>query len=303
MRAAQLAGPPQGARRPRRQGLALLLLASIIVSFLAASSAPTPLYAYYAARWGFSPLATTVVFGVYALAVLTSLLTFGKLSDHAGRRPVLLAGLAGQAVAMVLFTTAAGLGTLLAARVVQGAATGASLGAAGAAMLDLDRRRGALANSSAPATGTAVGALISALAVQYLPAPTHLIYLVLLGAFAAQAAGVLALTETPPFRPGALRSLAPDIRLPRAVRSEVAIAAPVLLAVWALADFYGTLGPALAAILLHSSSVVYGGLALFILAAVDAGAACRCHGSGASVAAVRGPACADPSAGQLLVRL
>ncbi len=84
---------------------------------------------------------------------------------------------------------------------------------------------------------------------------------------------MLGMAETAPPRPGALRSLVPDIRLPRAVRSEVAIAAPVLLAVWALAGFYGSLGPALAATLLHSSSVVYGGLALFILAAVAAASA------------------------------
>jgi predicted MFS family arabinose efflux permease len=266
VKALHLAGTPQGTGRPRRPGLMLLFLASIIVSFLAASSAPTPLYALYAARWGFSPLATTVVFGAYALAVLASLLTFGKLSDHVGRRPVLLTALVVQAVAMVQFAIAGGLGTLLAARIVQGVATGALLAAAGAAMLDVDRRRGALANSSAPGAGTAAGALVSALAVQYLPAPTHLIYLVLLGVFAAQAAGVLGMAETAPRRPGALRSLVPDLRLPRAVRSEVAIAAPVLFAVWALAGFYGSLGPALASIVLHSSSVVYGGLSLFILA-------------------------------------
>jgi hypothetical protein len=90
-------------------------------------------------------------------------------------------------------------------------------------------------------------------------------------ALVAQAGGVLGMRETAPSRPGALRSLVPDIRLPRAVRSEVAIAAPVLFAVWALAGFYGSLGPALAAIVLHSSSVVYGGLSLFILAGVASG--------------------------------
>jgi MFS family permease len=102
----------------------LVLLGSIVVSFLAASAAPTPMYALYAKQWGFSALATTVVFGVYALAVLAGLLTFGRVSDHIGRRPVLLAGLAVQAVATVLFITAGGLGTLLLARVVQGLATG-----------------------------------------------------------------------------------------------------------------------------------------------------------------------------------
>ena len=116
-------------------------------------------------------------------------------------------------------------------------------------------------------------ALVSALAVQYLPAPTHLIYLVLLAVLAGQAAGVLGMRETATPRPGALRSLVPDIRLPRAVRNEVAIAAPVLFAVWALAGFYGSLGPALAAMLVHSSSVVYGGLSLFILAGIASASA------------------------------
>jgi MFS family permease len=214
--------------------------------------------------------------------VLAGLLTFGKLSDHIGRRPVLLTGiilqgaamvLTGiilQGAAMVLFATAGGVGMLLGAGVVQGLATGSSLGAIGAGMLDLDRRRGALANSFAPSVGTGSGALVSGLAVQFLPAPTHLIYLVLLGVFAVQAVGVLVMRETAPCRPGALKSLVPDIRLPRATRTEVAIAAPVLFAVWALAGFYGSLGPSLAAALLHSSSVVYGGLSLFILAGVAA---------------------------------
>ena len=270
---ARLSGP-RGARKPgaRRRGVTLVLLGSIVVSFLAASAAPTPMYALYAAQWRFSALATTVVFGVYALAVLAGLLTFGRLSDHTGRRPVLLAGIAVQAVATVLFITAGGLETLLIARVVQGLATGASLGAIGAGMLDLDRRRGAVANSFAPGVGTASGALVSALAVQYLPDPTHLIYLVLLGVFGVQAAGRPGHAgDGRRRRPGALRSLVPDVRLPAAVRGEVAIAAPVLLAVWALAGFYGSLGPALTAALLHSTSVVYGGLSLFILAGVAAG--------------------------------
>ena len=112
------------------------------------------------------------------------------------------------------------------------------------------------------------------MAVQFLPAPTHLIYLVLLGVFAAQAAGVLAMRETAPARAGGWRSaaasLVPEVRLPRETRTEILIAAPVLFAVWALAGFYGSLGPALTATLLHTSSIVYGGLSLFILAGVAA---------------------------------
>lgn len=249
---------------------AMVLLASIIVSFLAASSAPTPLYAVYQAQWGFSAITTTVIFGVYALAVLASLLTFGKASDYIGRRPVLLVAIAVQAAAVILFATADSIVALLVARVVQGLSTGAAVGAIGAAMLDIDPPRGAVANSVAPGVGTAIGALSSALVVQYLPAPTHLIYLILLAIFALQAIGVVAIAETSAPQPGVLASLIPEVRLPRRVRRSVAIAAPVLFAVWSLAGFYGSLGPALIATLEHSRSVVFAGLGLFILAGVAA---------------------------------
>src|SRR5215468_2733450 len=86
-------GLPRSAARPAgrlSERAAFNLLVSIILFFLAGSSAPTPLYALYQAAWGFSPVTITVVFGVYALAVLAALLVFGGLSDHVGRRPVLL---------------------------------------------------------------------------------------------------------------------------------------------------------------------------------------------------------------------
>src|SRR5580692_10216591 len=73
---------------------AVFMLASLIVALLASSAAPTPLYAIYQVKWHFTPITTTVVFGVYAVAVLTALLTLRKLSDHVGRRPVLLTAIA-----------------------------------------------------------------------------------------------------------------------------------------------------------------------------------------------------------------
>jgi predicted MFS family arabinose efflux permease len=259
-----------GARLTGTAGL--VLLASIVVSFLSASSAPTPLYAVYQAEWGFTPITTTVVFGIYALAVLVALLTLGKVSDHVGRRPVLLTAIAGQAAAMIVFATASGVSDLLLARVVQGLATGAALGALGAAMIDISRDRGTLANAVVPGIGTGLGALVSGLAVQYLPAPQHLIYLALLGVLAVQAIGVLLLQETVTRKPGVLGTLVPDIKLPRATRGPVLVAAPVLIAVWSLAGFYGSLGPALTRRLTGSPSVVLGGLGLFLLAGVAASA-------------------------------
>src|SRR4051812_36041760 len=95
--------PASAAPDRRRDSRRLLLLVSVNISLLAASSAPTPLYAIYALEWGFTPITTTVVFGVYAIAVLAALLVFGRLSDHTGRRPVLIAGLTMQVLTMLVF--------------------------------------------------------------------------------------------------------------------------------------------------------------------------------------------------------
>lgn len=246
---------------------AFYLMASIVVSFLAGSSAPTPLYAVYQARWGGSPILVTVIFGIYALAVLLSLLFAGRLSDHVGRRPVLLAAIGAQMLAMVLFATAGGVAQLLLARVLQGLAAGAAVAALGAGMIDLDKTRGATANAVAPAFGTATGGILAGFTVQYLPAPTHLIYAFLGVVFLLQGIGVTLMPETISRRPGALASLKPQFRLPSAVREPLLLAVPVLVAVWSLGSFYGALGPTLVRGLLGSNSALLGGLALFALAA------------------------------------
>jgi MFS family permease len=264
--ATSLGSPARAATRGRISGgPALYLLASLVVSLLAGSAAPTPLYAIYQRQWGFSPITTTIVFGVYAVAVLAALLALGRLSDSVGRKPVLLAALGVQVLSMLVFASAGGVGELLAARVIQGLATGAALGAIGAGMLDVDRERGALANALSPGLGTGSGALISALFVQFLPGPTHLVYYALIGVFALQAVGVGLLRETVTRVPVTASVFVPEVRLPRAVRGPVLAAAPVLFAVWALAGLYAALGPALVQTLTGSASVVLGAASVTVL--------------------------------------
>ena len=200
--------------------------------------------------------------------MLVALLVFGRLSDHVGRRPVLLAAIAVQATSLVVFATAGGVGDLIAARVIQGISAGAALGAIGAGMLDIIRERGALANALTPGMGTGTGVLLSSLAVQFLPAPTRLIYLVLLGVLGVQAVGVLLLRETVTRSPGALRSLVPDVSLPPATRGPMLAAAPVVFAVWALAGLMAALGPELVHALTGSDSVLAGGADVTLMTVV-----------------------------------
>lgn len=275
---ALLSHPLAGVARPRLgRKAAFALLASAALTLLASSSAPTPLYATYQAKWGFSDLTVTVIFGVYAVAVLASLLVFGSLSDHVGRRPLLLAALGSQVLVMLIFAFAGNLDVLLAARVLQGLATGAALGAIGAGLVDLHPTHGPVANASALMAGTASGSLLSALFVQWLPAPTELVYLFLAVVFLVQALSVLLITETSARVPGARRALAPTLSLPPQVRPAVWVAAPSLVAVWTLAGFYASLGPSLAQMVAGDHSMILGGAALFLLAGSASATVLRFH--------------------------
>ncbi|HET7403201.1 MAG TPA: MFS transporter [Usitatibacter sp.] len=251
------------ARVPR--AAAFLLLASITVSFLAGSSAPTPLYAIYRSEWHFSATMMTAIFGVYALAVLVALLVAGRLSDHVGRRPVLVAAIAVQVVTMALFAEAGSLAQLILARVLQGLSAGAALGAIGAGLLDIDKSQGAIANSVTPPIGTAAGAVLAGILVQYFAHPTQLVYVVLAAVLVLQGIGVALMAETHTPRPGALASLKPHLRFSPEVRRALVLSAPALVAAWAMAGFFASLGPSLVQTLFGSGTLV-GSLSLFVMA-------------------------------------
>ncbi|WP_440070249.1 MFS transporter [Streptosporangium sp. OZ121] len=246
-------------------GAAVVLLATTLTTFMAAASAPTPLYAVYQGHWGFSSSVLTAVYAVYAVSLLVALLTVGSLSDHVGRRPVILGAVALETVAMAIFASADGVTALVVARVLQGFATGAATGALGAGLLDADRTRGPLVNSVTPALGLAAGGLGSSLLVQYLPAPTRTVFVVLAAAFVLQGAAILLLPESAGRRAGALASLRPRVSVPAGARRVLLLVTPITVAGWALGGFYLSLGPSLAREVTGSGSVVVGGLLVFAL--------------------------------------
>lgn len=95
-----------------------------LATFFGASSVPTPLYRIYQENFSISPVLITVIFAVYAFALLAALLIAGSISDHLGRRPVIFSALLLEIIAMGFFVVASGPGWLIAARIVQGIATG-----------------------------------------------------------------------------------------------------------------------------------------------------------------------------------
>src|SRR4051794_20111822 len=248
--------------------------AAFAVLAFAAGSAASPLYRVYEDKFRFGPTTLTLLFTVYIVVLLATLLVFGSVSDYAGRRIVMLAGLALGAAACGLFLIAHGVGLLFAARALQGVAVGVISGAASAAMFDLRPNGGAapVVSSAAPTGGQALGAIGASVLAQYAPAPTHLVWWLLLGAFITGVVAVLAMPEPGTVRPGVVSSLRPHASVPRAARGAFATAVPALVGIWALGGFYLSLGPSLVAQLLHSKNLLWGGILIFLLTGVGAAA-------------------------------
>jgi predicted MFS family arabinose efflux permease len=240
----------------------------------AASTAASPLYPVYEDKFSFAPPTLTLLFTVYIVVLLSTLLLFGSVSDYTGRRMVMLTGLALGAAGCGLFLIANGVGLLFAARALQGVAVGLISGAASAALFDLRPNGGAasVVSSAAPTGGQALGAIGASVLAQYAPAPTHLVWWLLLGAFITGVGAVLAMPEPGTVRPGVVSSLRPHASVPPAARGAFATAVPALVGIWALGGFYLSLGPSLAAQLLHSKNLLWGGVLIFLLTGLGAAA-------------------------------
>ncbi|MFE2140085.1 MFS transporter, partial [Streptomyces sp. NPDC059466] len=126
--AARVLAEPAGgpARRGLSRPVAFASIAAVFILFMAASSAPSPLYVIYQQEWSFSATTLTTVFAVYVVGMIAALLVLGALSDHIGRRPVLATAIALEAVAMVLFIGAGDVSGHRTPPVVQGVAPAAA---------------------------------------------------------------------------------------------------------------------------------------------------------------------------------
>jgi MFS family permease len=237
----------------------LWFLAITLLSFLAASTAPTPLYHLYQEQLQFSAAVLTVIFGVYALSLLAALLTVGSLSDYLGRKPVIFTAVLLNILAMLLFIYAESVAWLIAARVLQGFATGMATAVLSATLLDTDRQQGPLINSVAPLLGMALGGMGCGLLAEFAPAPLHLTYWLLLTLFVVQAVYVWRVPESVTPQVGAWASLRPTLHVPVQARATLWRVLPLNTATWALGGFFASLAPSLVRTATGSTSNLIGG--------------------------------------------
>ena len=255
-----------------RFGFVLAIVAQILM--MAGASAPSPFYPVLAQHLGFDAIVITVVFAVYAAALLLTLLAAGSLSDHIGRRPVIVAGLVLLAGSMLLFGNAGSVLLLVLARILQGVASGLLIASLSATVLDLAPparpATAALWNALSPGIGLAAGALVAALALDATAGALPEVFTPLAAVYLVIAALVLSAPETAPLLPGAWASLRFRLSVPAGIRAEFWRAAPAVIAGWATGGLFLSLGASIVRGELGGTAHLWQGLAVALLAGVGA---------------------------------
>jgi MFS family permease len=252
--------PDRLAGETQRGAYSLLLVLSGVA--LGVSGLPAPLYGMYEEVWHLSPLSTTVVFAVYAVAALGAVLVSGRISDVIGRKPVLLAALVAMIVGLGVFLVADNMALLMVARAIHGAAVGSIVVAGAAALLDLRPEHGVRSGQLSGVSfniGMTVAIVGSALLAQYAPHPMRTPYAVVAVICAVVGVGVIALREPHSARTrGPIRIARPAV--PREIRGDFWFAALGAMASWSVLGVLLSLYPSLAAQQTHVHNLVFGGI-------------------------------------------
>lgn len=242
----------------RRLGLGFAVAATMLL--MVAASAPSPFYPLFAERLGLPPVATTLVFAVYAFTMLAALLTTGSLSDVVGRRPVVAAGALLLAVSLVLFWQAGGLPLLLVARGLQGIAAGLLLPAFSAMVVDFAAPphpdSASLWNTVGAMMGLGTGAISAANVLDRAANPAGVVFGSLAAVFVLIAAAVWVVPGGGAGGSAGVRGSGgvrgsfgarltiPRLRVPNYLRRPLLVAVPAIIAGWATNGLFLALGSA-----------------------------------------------------------
>lgn len=257
-------------------GAGFWVIAAAFLVVISYAAVPTPLYAIYQARNGFSTFTITIIFAAYAAGVMLSLYLAGHVSDWLGRRRVILAAITIELLSAVLFLVWTDLAGLLVARFVTGIGVGILTATATAHLSELrlaanpgsDPRRASTVSTLVNIGGIGVGPLVGGILAQWVTMPLVTPFVVFLVLLALVAVAVAFVPETVE-RSEERRAYRPQrLGLPRTSRGTFFSAAALAFSAFALFGIFTSLAPSFIVGTLHETSrFVAGGVVFAVFGA------------------------------------
>lgn len=244
MRRGATAKPEPANDRPGT-GSTLAAATYVFAVVMIGTTLPTPLYPRYQVEFDFSSTQTTLLFSIYAGAVIAALVFFGRLSEAWGRKPLLAAGIILSLGSAALFMIGDHLGLLYVGRVMSGIAAGIFTATGTVAVLENSppgRRR--LATSLATAAnigGLGLGNLLSGTIAEAFPRPLFTPFLIHALLLLIGGAALLGVRESALSRSHSLRLQLPAV--PPESRAVFVRAVPGAVASFAIAGLYSAVAP------------------------------------------------------------
>ncbi|NVZ72582.1 MULTISPECIES: MFS transporter [Pseudomonas] len=165
---------------PIKSSMPVYRTAWIVTAIFILSNAATPLYSFWQQSLGFASGVLTVIFSCYIIGLLLTLTVAGQLSDHYGRKALLLPCVGLAIIAAILFDQAHSIGVLMLARFLTGVSVGlvVSGGMANVVEHAQPHRKhfASLMASVAMVAGAGTGPLLAGVVAQYLPNPIHTVF-------------------------------------------------------------------------------------------------------------------------------
>ncbi|MCW2890600.1 MAG: putative arabinose efflux permease, family [Actinomycetia bacterium] len=272
--------PAHARRRSRHHTFGFWAAALAFLVNMGFSAVPTPLYVLYQQRDHFSTIMVTVVYAVYAVGVIASLLLGGHVSDWVGRKQVFVPALLINVASGLIFLFAPSLPGLLLARVVCGISIGLTTATATAYLGELhvgvfrgeavSPRRAQVVATAANLGGIGFGPLVAGLLAQYEPQPLRVPY-ILFGVVLTVLAVLVAASPETAERPVPVPRWRPQrLAVPAHARRMFFVATAAGVAAFAVYGVFNSLAPTFLAGTLHQSSHAVAGVVAF--AAFAAGA-------------------------------
>ncbi|QDQ96703.1 MFS transporter [Tomitella fengzijianii] len=245
----------------------------------------TPLWPLYQDRDHFGPTMVTVVFSMYAVGTVATLMFAGSLSDRFGRTRILAAAAALGIASVLVFLLWQSVPGLLTARLVQGMGVGLTTSTATAAMVELGHR-GAVRRPATSATtattlanlgGLGAGALIGGMISEWVPGPLTAPFIFFGAAIAVAGLALTLVPETAPRGQGPApatphRRAGALIAVPRGKAGVYFCSGALGLTAFAVFGTFTALVPVILADVLESPGRVLSGVLVMLVMGTAAGA-------------------------------